>query len=99
MAGQGEVFEVLGRADHTHATGLLRELDPRDRCVCQIEERRPTIVNVYRDRLVERLNRMLGELEVTVEELAEQDEIQMQPTPGSVQESRRFGKFKFQNLT
>ena len=35
-------------------------------------------------------------LEVTVEEFAEQDEIQMQTTTGGVQEYRRFGKFKFQ---
>ena len=33
----------------------------------EIRERHPTVVDVYRDRLVDRLNRMLGELEVTVE--------------------------------
>jgi uncharacterized protein (DUF1684 family) len=35
-------------------------------------------------------------LEVAVEELAEQDEIQMQTTTGGVQDYIRYGKFKFQ---
>jgi uncharacterized protein (DUF1684 family) len=35
-------------------------------------------------------------LEVTVEEFAEQDEIQMQTTAGGVRDYVRFGKFKFQ---
>jgi uncharacterized protein (DUF1684 family) len=35
-------------------------------------------------------------LEVTVEEFAEGDEIQMQTTTGGVQDYVRFGKFKFQ---
>jgi uncharacterized protein (TIGR00255 family) len=66
-----EAMQNLTRMRQAEGEAMAEDLQANCRAIAKhlghIEELRPTVVDVYRDRLVERLNRMLGELEVTVE--------------------------------
>lgn len=66
-----EAMQNLTSMRQTEGQAMADDLRANCRIIAdyltEIRERHPTVVDVYRDRLVDRLNRMLGELEVSVE--------------------------------